>query len=178
MDPKTVVRTSKFLSMVLRHKPEEIGITLDENGWADVSAVLDGMAIDRDMLQLVVEINNKQRFEFNEDETKIRARQGHSVDVDLGYQPMEPPMYLFHGTTIRFYDQIMREGLKKQGRHAVHLSENRETASDVGGRHGKPVVLQIRAKELSATGAKFYLTENHVWLTDEVPPEYIEQALF
>jgi putative RNA 2'-phosphotransferase len=178
MDPKTVVRTSKFLSLVLRHKPEEIGITLDDQGWARIDEVLDGMCIDRDTLQLVVEINNKQRFEFSSDEKYIRARQGHSVDVDLGYQPVEPPMYLFHGTTVRFYDDIMRDGLKKQDRHAVHLSENREAAASVGGRHGKPVVLKIRAKDLSAIGTKFYLTENHVWLTDEVPPEYIEQALF
>jgi putative RNA 2'-phosphotransferase len=156
MDPKTVVRTSKFLSLVLRHKPEEIGITLDDQGWARIDEVLDGMCIDRDTLQLVVEINNKQRFEFSSDEKYIRARQGHSVDVDLG----------------------MRDGLKKQDRHAVHLSENREAAASVGGRHGKPVVLKIRAKDLSATGTKFFLTENHVWLTDEVPPEYIEQALF
>jgi len=178
MDPKTVVRTSKFLSLVLRHKPEEIGITLDDQGWAGVPEVLEGMCIDRDTLQLVVEGNNKQRFEFSTDGKHIRARQGHSVEVDLGYQPVEPPMYLFHGTTVRFYDNIMREGLKKQGRHAVHLSENQETAANVGQRHGKVVVLKIRAKELSAIGTKFYLTENHVWLTDEVPPEYIEQALF
>lgn len=178
MDPKTIVRTSKFLSLVLRHKPGEIGLTLDDQGWAEVSEVLSGMAIDRDVLQVVVEINNKQRFEFSEDGTKIRARQGHSVAVDLGYEPIQPPTFLFHGTTIRFYDSIMRNGLKKQGRHAVHLSENRETATNVGQRHGKVVVLKIRARDLSATGVKFYLTENHVWLTDEVPPEYIEQALF
>jgi len=178
MDPKTIVRTSKFLSLVLRHKPEEIGITLDDQGWARIDEVLEGMCIDRDTLQVVVEINSKQRFEFSSDEKHIRARQGHSVDVDLGYQPVEPPMYLFHGTTVRFYDDIMREGLKSMDRHAVHLSENRENAASVGQRHGKVVVLKIRAKELSATGTKFFLTENHVWLTDEVPPEYIEQALF
>jgi len=172
---KRLVKRSRFLSMVLRHKPEKASITLDDAGWTDVKTLIANTAFDMATLEEVVATNNKKRFEFNDSKTKIRARQGHSFNVKLGYEPQEPPEYLYHGTATRFLDLIMKEGLKPMGRHHVHLSANTDTASQVGKRHGKLIVLKVAAGRMTEKmKAKFFFTENKVWLTDIVPPEYLE----
>jgi len=176
---RDLVRTGKFLSLILRHQPEVAGITLDSNGWADVDGLLAGMRrkghpIDMVMLEEIVDTNDKKRYIFNEDKTKIRANQGHSVQVDVELKEAEPPEYLYHGTADRFVDVIMKTGLQKQSRNHVHLSKDRETAVNVGGRHGKPMVLRISARDMRRDGYIFYLSENGVWLVDEVPVFYIE----
>ncbi len=179
MNEKDTKRTSKFLSLVLRHEPQKIGIRLDEAGWVDVDVLLDAIArhgrpISRETLDVVVRTNDKKRFSFSEDGRRIRASQGHSVHVDLGHPPADPPEILLHGTPTQFLDAIRRDGLKKMGRHDVHLHEDEATASDVGSRRGRPVLLRIRAGQMARQGHKFFLTPNHVWLTDHVPPEFIE----
>ena len=169
---------SKFLSLVLRHNPETIGIRLDEQGWTDVDILLQqlnkhGHAVNAEVLNHVVKTNSKNRFAFNSDHTKIRANQGHSVEVELGLQPKQPPAILYHGTAERFLDSIMQSGLQKQERHHVHLSETKEIAISVGQRYGKPVLLCINAEEMHKGGFRFFVTENNVWLTDHVPVEFI-----
>jgi putative RNA 2'-phosphotransferase len=177
---KSLKHTSKFISLVLRHQPETIGLKLDENGWADVTALINkmsvaGTVIDIQTLKEIVDTNDKKRFAFNEDMTMIRASQGHSIEVDLDLQPVTPPEILYHGTAEKNIESIFRTGLQKQIRQHVHLSINIETARAVGGRHGKPVVLNINAKAMQQAGFLFYLSENNVWLTNEVPPQYISQ---
>lgn len=172
---KGLVKKSRFLSMVLRHKPERANIVLDGAGWTDVKKLLANVNMTMAMLEEVVATNNKKRFEFNEDKTRIRARQGHSVTVDLGYKSQDPPEFLYHGTATRFLTPIMNEGLKPMGRHQVHLSQDLETASAVGKRHGKLVVLEVSAQAMvKEMDAKFYVTDNKVWLTGWVPPQYLE----
>lgn len=178
MDPK-LVRLSKFLSLVLRHDPGTIGITLDPNGWVAVDELLSaaaraGKQITREQLDEVVATNDKKRFAFSSDGTRIRASQGHSVEVDLGLAPVEPPESLFHGTATRSVEAIRAEGLVRQSRQHVHLSPDEETAIRVGQRHGKPVVLIVRAGQMHRDGHAFYRSDNGVWLTDSVPPEYLE----
>lgn len=172
---------SKFLSFVLRHEPDKAGITLDREGWADVRQLLEGCrkanhAMNLDGLKEVVETNDKKRFEFNADGTKIRASQGHSVKVDLGYEPKTPPDVLYHGTVTVFLNSILSRGLDKQGRQHVHLSADKETAQNVGSRREKDGVsveiLEINAKQMHADGFKFYQSTNGVWLVDAVPPKY------
>ena len=175
---RRVVQTSKFLSLVLRHKPEAAGIRLDEHGWAEVPALLSGMTkagtpIDMKLLEEIVRTDDKQRYSFNEDRSKIRANQGHSVAVDLELKPVAPPEQLWHGTADRFLDSIMRTGLKPMSRQYVHLSPNVETARKVGVRHGKPVILSVASKKMAEDGYTFYLSKNGVWLTDSVPVQYI-----
>lgn len=172
---KKLVKRSKFLSMVLRHKPEKANLKLDEAGWTNVKTLIANTAFDMPALEEVVATNSKKRFEFNDDKTKIRARQGHSYNVKLGYEPQDPPECLYHGTATRFLDSIMKEGLKPMKRHHVHLSGDTDTASQVGKRHGKLIILKVATKRMAdEMKAKFYLTENKVWLTDIVPPEYLE----
>lgn len=173
---KENIHISKFLS-VLRHKPETIGITLDENGWTDVQQLIEqlnshGMQIDREVLKHVVSTNSKKRFSFSDDGTKVRANQGHSVGVDLLYKPGRPPELLYHGTAERFLSSIVSTGIQKMARHHVHLSANIETATQVGQRHGKPVVLQVRALDMFNDGYQFFVTDNQVWLTEHVPVVY------
>ena len=161
--------------MVLRHKPEKANIVLDNAGWTNVKTLLVNIKMDTSTLEQVVATNNKKRFEFNNDKTRIRARQGHSVDVELGYEPQDPPEFLYHGTATRFLNSIMKEGLKPMGRHQVHLSQDLETASTVGKRHGKLIIIKVQAQRMvKEIGAKFYITDNNVWLTDKVPPQYLE----
>lgn len=172
-------KISKFLSLILRHKPAIIGLDLDENGWAETEDLLEKLAknnkkIDLKTLEEVVANNNKKRFAFNADKTKIRASQGHSIDVKLGYTPVEPPETLFHGTATRFLESIQKQGLLKGNRHQVHLSKNIDTATNVGSRHGKVVVLKVKALEMHQAGFEFFVSENQVWLTDHVPVEYLE----
>lgn len=174
MDHKELTRKSKFLSLVLRHKPGKIGIVLDENGWVSVRDLLSKSGLDRTALDTIVEQNNKKRFEFNDNKTMIRARQGHSVDVDLAYEPADPPEYLYHGTVAKFLSNIRDKGLLKMNRHHVHMSPDIETASIVGVRRGKPVILKIKAKKLQEAGTAFYCTDNDVWLAEHIPSEFIE----
>ncbi len=169
---------SRLLSLILRHKPEEIGIKLDENGWTDVSELLSKLAaqghhITLDQLRHIVETNNKKRFAFNPDESCIRANQGHSIEVDLGFIAKQPPQLLYHGTATRFLDVIIREGLKKMNRQHVHLSADEQTARMVGSRHGKPVILSVKAGTMAADGHIFYQSTNGVWLTEFVPVSYL-----
>lgn len=173
-----LVKLSKFLSLVLRHKPEEIGLALDENGWTEVDdlirlATARGSRLTRSLLEQVVAENDKKRFAFSEDGQRIRANQGHSIEVDLALVPSEPPELLYHGTASRFIESIRGQGLHSGNRQHVHLSLDIPTATKVGQRHGKPVVLVIRAKEMLAAGHRFYLSANGVWLTECVPVEFI-----
>lgn len=178
MHNEKLKRTSKFLSLVLRHQPDKIGLELDEAGWTNVDLLLSkctahGMPLDRHLLNQVVAENDKKRFAFSEDGQRIRASQGHSVEISLGYQPATPPNRLFHGTAFRFLESIRRDGLQKGKRHHVHLSTNPGTATAVGGRHGKPAILEVLAAEMQVAGYLFYLSENNVWLTDSVPTQYL-----
>jgi putative RNA 2'-phosphotransferase len=166
MDKSDLVNKSKFLSLVLRHKPEQIGLVLDSNGWANVDEILQKMQIDFETLQTIVDTNDKKRFTFNEDESKIRANQGHSIQVDVQLEEKEPPEVLYHGTASRFLESIMDQGLTKQKRQYVHLSKDEDTAIKVGQRHGKPTVLIVSSKLMFDNGYKFYLSINGVWLTN------------
>ena len=179
MDAKRSRQTSKFLSLVLRHRPESIGIRLDEAGWTSVDELLTrmrrhGRALSRKQLEQIVRTNDKRRFALSEDGTRIRANQGHSVKVELGYESADPPEILYHGTPERFVPSILREGLNKGERHHVHLHADRQVAKTVGKRRGRPVILVIRAKDLNEAGHEFFVTPNQVWLTDHVPPSFIE----
>lgn len=179
MNEKKVKSISKFLSFVLRHSPETIGLKLDENGWADVEELIskcyqDENSLNAALLEYVVENNDKKRFTFNEDKTKIRASQGHSISVELNLNETEPSEYLYHGTVAKFLENIRKEGLQKMSRQHVHLSKDKETAVKVGSRRGVPQILTIRSGAMHNDGFKFYLSENDVWLTDEVPVKYIE----
>ena len=178
MDGRQLKKTSKFLSLILRHEPEAVGIELDPSGWVDVDALIEGInrngtSLTVEQLRQVVETNDKQRFVFSEDGQRIRANQGHSVEVELGYEPTEPPEILLHGTPDRFLDEIRESGLKKMARHHVHLHEDATIASAVGNRRGKPVILQIRSAQMHAEGHVFYVTPNRVWLVDSVPANFI-----
>ncbi len=178
MDRK-LVRISKFLSLVLRHKPETIGLSLDQGGWARVDELIvasnrSGVSLDEGLLREVVEQNDKQRFAFSDDGLRIRASQGHSIPVELGLEPLVPPEFLYHGTATRFLESIKKRGLVPGNRLHVHLSPDEPTAVRVGQRHGKPVVLTVRAGHMHANGFTFYLSANGVWLTERVPAEYIE----
>jgi putative RNA 2'-phosphotransferase len=176
---KQIKHISKFMSLVLRHQPQEIGLQLNENGWANVQELVEkmnahGIQIDETLLNTVVETNDKKCFAFNEDKTMIRASQGHSIEVELDLQTVIPPELLYHGTVEKFITAIQKEGLKKMNRQHVHLSKDKETAVKVGGRRGKPVILVINAAAMHAAGHAFYLSANEVWLTDEVPAQYIQ----
>ena len=169
--------TSKFLSLILRHKPEVIGISLDEHGWANVDELIEGMAkeypIDKDILEQIVAGDSKQRYSFNEDKTLIRANQGHSIMVDVELDELEPPEILWHGTGEKFEKSIDEQGLIPKSRLYVHLSSDIETATKVGQRHGKPVLYKVLSKKMFDDGYKFYLSKNGVWLTKQVPREYL-----
>ncbi|MDO4851182.1 MAG: RNA 2'-phosphotransferase [Actinomycetota bacterium] len=171
------VKESRFLALVLRHKPEEAGIVLDEHGWADVDDLIAGMStrhpFSRVMLEEIVATDSKGRYSFNEDRSLIRANQGHSVDVDVELEEKEPPGTLFHGTAKKYLDSIMEQGLIPKSRLYVHLSADEETAIKVGRRHGSPAVLTIDASTMHNAGIKFYLSKNGVWLTKHVPPQYL-----
>jgi len=178
MSSKKTTTISKFMSLVLRHNPQKIGITLDKNGWADTELLIKGMnesgrKVTLSDLKEVVEKNDKQRFKFSEDYTKIRANQGHSIPVDVEMEQAIPPNVLYHGTADSFVKSIKSNGLIAKRRLHVHLSTDKETATKVGSRHGKPVVLTLNAAKMHKDGFTFYLSENGVWLVESVPPEYI-----
>ncbi len=171
------VKLGRFLILVLRHDPHAAGITLDEHGWADVNELLAGVnrtgrKIDRVTLERIVRENNKQRYSFNGDGTKIRANQGHSLQVDVELKAAQPPKYLYHGTASRFLPAIQAEGIRKMSRQHVHLSGDFETAMAVGKRHGIPVVITIDAGAMARDGVAFYRSENGVWLCGHVEPKY------
>lgn len=176
VDDARVVKVSKFLALVLRHRPDRVGIVLDEGGWVDVDELLAacaarGRRYSRAELDHVVATNNKKRFALSADGRRIRASQGHSVPVELGLPPTAPPDVLYHGTAAATVAPILREGLKPMSRQDVHLSADVETAVRVGSRHGRPVVLAVDAAGLAASGHEFRVSANGVWLTDAVPPE-------
>lgn len=169
---------SRFLCLILRHKPEEIGITLDDHGWANVEELVKGVSkkyeFSVDILEEIVRTDNKQRYSFNEDHTKIRANQGHSIFVDVELDPIEPPEYLYHGTGVKYVESIRETGLVHKSRLYVHLSEDVETARDVGNRHGRPIIYRICSGKMHREGFVFYKSKNGVWLTKRVPVEYLE----
>lgn len=174
----SLVRHSKFLSLVLRHKPETIGLTLDENGWATIADLTAGAAaygrhLSAEQIREIVATNDKQRFALSEDGRRIRANQGHSIDVDVGLRESEPPAVLFHGTATRFLDSIWARGLLPGSRQHVHLSSEEATAFKVGVRHGRPVVLRVDASAARRGGQKFFLSKNGVWLTSSVAPTFL-----
>ncbi len=179
MTPRNDKKASKFLSYVLRHHPEKIGIVLDENGYVLVEELLNALrstgwdTFTRSDLDRIVATNNKKRFAYSSDGINIRASQGHSIEVDLALEPREPPEFLFHGTVAKFLSGIKEKGLQKKSRQHVHLSKDRETATNVGSRRGKPLILQIKAREMYNGGYNFYLSANEVWLAEEVPLCYI-----
>lgn len=173
-------RISKFLSYVLRHHPETIDIRLDENGWADVDQLLErsgnhGFPIDRATLLHIVDTNAKKRFAFNESADKIRANQGHSIEIELNLKPQQPPDILFHGTKKDAVEMIMETGLEKRSRNHVHLSQDMPTAVAVGQRHGKPFVFEVLASDMFKDDHVFFLSDNGVWLTDHVPAKYLRK---
>ncbi|WP_091448222.1 RNA 2'-phosphotransferase [Actinokineospora iranica] len=179
MEDKNIIRLSKRLSLVLRHAPESVGITLDRAGWVPVDDLLAALArhgarMSRDLLERVVAENDKSRFAFDETGTRIRASQGHSVPVDLGLSPAEPPETLYHGTVAAALPAIRAQGLRPMSRHDVHLSATRDTAVRVGARRGKPVVLTVAAAAMAADGHVFYLSANGVWLVARVPVQYLD----
>ena len=179
MDDKTRTKISKRLSYHLRHAPDEIGLTLEPGGWVEVGELLaalarNGLTLSRQELEEIVATSPKQRYGFDESGAKIRANQGHSVEIDLQLEAVEPPEVLYHGTGDRVVELIRQDGLKKMARHHVHLSAEIETARAVGGRHGRPVVLTVDAAAMRRDGILFYRAENGVWLVDAVPAKYLK----
>ena len=172
---KNHTRHSKFLSLVLRHRPERISLTLDENGWAKVEDLLEKLPFPLDFASLksIVDSSDKQRFAFNEDFSMIRANQGHSIKVDLQLTVLQPPPLLYHGTPERNIPSIKEQGLHKAKRHHVHLSAEIQTAEKVGNRRGKATIITVKAEEMHEAGHTFYRSENGVWLTEVVPVEYL-----
>ena len=173
------VRTSKLLSLVLRHRPETIGIELDDSGWVDVDVLLKalqehGTCLSLDQLHSIVENNDKKRFVIRDG--RIRANQGHSISVALDLEPVEPPAVLFHGTVSKYADSIQNHGLKRMNRQHVHLSPNVETAISVGRRRGKPIIFEVRAFEMYEAGHHFFLSENGIWLTEFIPPRFLQRV--
>lgn len=171
-------KISKFLSLVLRHQPELIGIQLDQNGWADVAVLIEkinthGIKIDLTILNHIVATNPKKRFAFNETRDKIRASQGHSIEIELGYTNQQPPEILYHGTGEKTVASILQSGLEKRNRQHVHLSADITTAIKVGQRHGKPKIFKVLAQQMFNDNYIFYISDNGVWLTDSVPPKYL-----
>ncbi len=176
---KSDIKLSKFLSLILRHAPETVGLRLDDGGWVAVddllhAAMMRGIAISRDRLDQIVYTNDKQRFAFSPDGLRIRANQGQSADIDLRLEPSKPPSVLFHGTASRFLGSIRAQGLRRMQRQYVHLSGTVEQAHCIGARYGRPVVLQIDSEGMTGTGHLFFLSANSVWLTTFVPVQFIE----
>lgn len=170
---------SKFISLILRHKPEVIDVKMDNHGWVNTSELINGISnqgytINHAILKEIVETDSKNRYSFSKFEDKIRANQGHSVPVDLEFIPTTPPDILYHGTTTRFIDKIYEDGLKPMKRLYVHLSIDKKTAIEVGKRHGEPIVLEIDSKKMNEDGIEFYLSENGIWLTNFVDPKYFK----
>lgn len=179
MTNKDIESTSKYLSLILRHKPETIGITLDEHGWANVDELIEGVSkthpINLEILDIIVATDNKQRYSFNDDKTLIRANQGHSIPVDVDLAVVNPPEVLYHGTGEKFVESIDTQGLLPKSRLYVHLSADTDTAVKVGSRHGKPVIYRVLSGKMCRDGYVFYKSVNGVWLTKSVPVEYLQK---
>lgn len=167
------IEKSKFLSLILRHKPEAGNIVLDKYGWAEVKQVLKALNISFNELDDIVQTDEKQRYSFNQEKSKIRANQGHSVPIDLDLPEQRPPKFLYHGTASRFLNSIYETGILSMKRNFIQLSADLKTAITVGKRHGQPVVLKVDSGKMAEDGYKFYISENGVWLTKEVKPQYI-----
>jgi putative RNA 2'-phosphotransferase len=175
---KELNNISKYFSYLLRHEPESVGLSLNENGWASIDELIEktvDFKLNRDLIEIVVGTNDKKRFSISDDGLQIKANQGHSIDVDLELTPIQPPQFLVHGTAERFVEAIRVQGLNKMQRHHVHLSESKAVAENVGSRYGKSVLLNISAKEMFDDGFKFYKSANNVWLVDSVSPKYINE---
>lgn len=177
------ISLSIFISLILRHRPEEIGISLDKEGWADTKALLKGInasgrQIDMETLERIVREDNKTRYRFNEDKSKIRANQGHSIEVDVGMKVVEPPNVLYHGTAESSLDSIKEKGILHMNRLYVHLSSDIQTAFKVGKRHGSPVVLEINTAQMVSDGYKFRLSENGVWQSENIPWCYVTNVIY
>ncbi|SEP82845.1 putative RNA 2'-phosphotransferase [Lachnospiraceae bacterium NE2001] len=179
MDEKALKRMGKYVSFLLRHHPEEAGVILDEHGWTDVKDLIEKVSplypLTEELLHTLAFGKDKQRYEFSEDGTRVRAVHGHSVEVDLGYEEMMPPEILYHGTAEKSRASIEEKGLLKMSRQYVHLSERIDQAKEVGRRHGKLVLYKVNAKEMYENGIKFYRSTSGVWLTDQVPAKYLEE---
>lgn len=180
-EERRLERLSKFISMILRHKPEVIGITLDEHGWADVNELIKGInetgeevEFSKAILEKIVKTDKKQRYSFSQDKTLIRANQGHSIPVDVELEKKEPPKVLYHGTGIKSVKAIQEQGLLPMERLYVHLSTDVETATNVGKRHGTPVIFKVNAEQMQKDSYDFFQSVNGVWLTKEVPAKYLE----
>lgn len=179
MNEKSLVKISKYLSKHLRHQPERLGLILEDGGWVKIQDLLKACArnnfpVSLEELREVVEKNDKRRFSFDASGEKIRANQGHSVEIDLQLKSQIPLAKLFHGTAARNVPMILEHGLLKMARHHVHLSADIETARKVGARHGKPVIFEIDTATMTAAGFEFFVSENGVWLVDEVPPKFLK----
>jgi putative RNA 2'-phosphotransferase len=177
MNEQQQKRTGKFISLILRHNPQKIGIKLDLFGWATVDELLaalkrNGHSLSFPQLEELVSSNDKQRYTFNHDKSCIRANQGHSLELDLQLEAQKPPKWLYHGTASRFLPYINEQGLLRRNRHHVHLSLDKETAHNVGSRHGKPVILTIDTSAMHNDGHLFYCSKNGVWLVEHIPPRY------
>ena len=174
-----LTKVSRYVSLILRHKPETIGISLDEHGWANVDELIKGISkeypINIDILEEIVRTDEKQRYSFNEGHTLIRANQGHSIPVDVELEEVRPPEYLYHGTGVKYVESIRKDGLIPKNRLYVHLSEDKETATNVGKRHGKPFIYRVCSGKMYRDGFIFYKSKNGIWLTKNVPIEYLER---
>lgn len=177
MTERNRTASGRLIALILRHKPEMIGIKLDEHGWADVDKLLEGVnrnhSLTREQLEEIVRTDNKQRFPFNEDKTKIRANQGHSISVDVELQEAEPPEFLYHGTGEKFVSSIKETDILPCNRLYVHLSSDIDTAIKVGSRHGKPFVFTVSSGQMYRDGYKFFRSVNGVWLTKKVEAKYL-----
>ena len=178
-DQKKLTETSRFIALILRHKPEEIGITLDEHGWANVQELIAGISkthsLTMELLEEIVATDDKQRYSFNDDKTLIRANQGHSIPVDVDLPETMPPEKLYHGTGEKYVASILQQGLIPKSRLYVHLSADEDTAIKVGSRHGKPVVFIVDSGQMNRDGYPFFLSVNGVWLTKKVPAKYLSR---
>jgi putative RNA 2'-phosphotransferase len=179
MENNRVVQISKTMSKALRHNPQSLGLKLSESGWVSVNTLLEalnrkGFSVTQAELEEVVELNDKQRFAFDHNQENIRASQGHSVPVELGLVALKPPEILFHGTNQNAISSILESGLSRMKRHHVHLSADTQTAHRVGSRHGKAIILKVRALEMHRAGYEFFCSQNGVWLVDTVPTKFLE----
>lgn len=165
-------KKGKYLAYLLRHNPDAANLTIEDEGWVNVNDLIENSDISLEELDYIVENDNKKRYSYDDSGKRIRANQGHSITVNINFKEKEPPKYLYHGTAINYLESINREGLNKQKRHHVHLSDTPENAINVGRRHGVPIILRIEAERMYKSGFKFYISENNVWLVDKVPPKY------
>jgi len=175
-----LIKISKFLSLILRHKPESIGVSMSPHGWVNINELIQAaekhrIYLNKKIIDQVIKENEKQRFTYSTDGESIRANQGHSINIELELKPSKPPKILYHGTASRFMENIRKKGLLKMNRQHVHLSLLKKTAYDVGKRHGKPIILIIDAQIMTKDGYDFYLSKNGVWLTEHVAPQYLQE---